>query len=267
MMDLQISETTARSTDVYGSDGSAMVKQKPQNDYPQMESVNDSIEVINIAPTINSQTEICKIEEVHSIKQESYNQWWEFSENYYPPAVKVENDLNVCNDNQYSKLFDGDMPVKAENIQTDDSSIQLMEISGSKYCKDEIINDVTSGICVGKVNQTGDTSSQLMEVYGAINCKDEVSSQVSAGTCVGKVNQTDDISSQLMEVSGAINCKDEISSQVSAGTCVGGANQTQEEHGDANQTQEEHGDATQQQPHYVLKNNDEIQVEGMYIVI
>ena len=104
-MDHQTSDPTTRYTDVYGSDGLAMVKQEPQNGCPQMESVDDSIKVNNIAPISNSQTKICEIEDIRSIKQESYYNWCELSANSYHPAVKSENDLNVCDGNQDTKLF------------------------------------------------------------------------------------------------------------------------------------------------------------------
>ena len=160
-MDPQTSEPTTISTDVYGSDGSAIVKQEPQNDYPQMES---SSEVINIAPIINNQTKICKILEVHSIKQESYNQWYEFSKNSYPPVMKAENDLKVCDSNKSLKLFNKDLSVKTEIIQTDDTSSPLMEVSGAIDCKDEIINDVTAGMRVGRVNQTHKEQSDATQL-------------------------------------------------------------------------------------------------------
>ena len=202
-MDHQSSELTKRSPGVYGSDGSAMVKQEPQNDYLQMESVNDSSgEVINIAPVIE-QTEICKIEDIHSMKQE-------ISETTHQPAVEAESDLNVCDSNEDSKLFDGDVSAKTDNIQTDDSSGQLMEVSGAIDCRNDIIGNVTAGINVGGVNQTDDSSSQLLEVPGTIDCKDDI---ISNGT-VG-MNQTDEEQSDAVqrEPFCDLECTDEIKTE------------------------------------------------------
>ena len=131
-----------------------MVKQEPQNGCPQMESVDDSIKVNNIAPISNSQTKICEIEDIRSIKQESYYNWCELSANSYRPAVKSENDLNVCDGNQDSKLFNKDVSVKTESFQTDDTSNHLMEVFGAIACKDNISSNVTTGIYVGGVYQT-----------------------------------------------------------------------------------------------------------------
>ena len=196
-----------RSTDVYGSDGSAIVKQEPQNDYPQMES---SGEVINIAPIINSQTEICKIEDIHSITQEPHYKPYNLSETAHQPAVEAENDFNVCDSNEDSKLFDGDMSVKTENIQTDDTSSQLMEVSGAIDYKDDTSSNVTAGICVGGVNQTDDSSSPRLEVSGAIDCKDDI---ISSGT-VG-MNQTDEEQSDAVQCEPFcdLECTDEIKTE------------------------------------------------------
>ena len=153
-MNYQTSEPTTRYTDVYGSDGLAMVKQEPQNDCPQMESVDDSIKVNNIAPFFNSQTKICEIEDIRSIKQESYFNWCELSVNSYHPAINSENDLNVYDGNQDSKLFDSNMSVKTESFQTDDTSNHLMEVFGAIACKDNISSNVTTGICVSRMYQT-----------------------------------------------------------------------------------------------------------------
>ena len=153
-MDHQTSEPTTRYTDVYCSDGLAMVKQEPQNDCIQMESVGDSIKGINIAPIFNNQTKICEIEDIRSIKHESYYNWCELSANSYHPAMKSEDDLNVCDDNQVSKLFNKDVTVKIESFQTDDTSNHPMEVFGAIACKDNISSNVTPGICVGGVYQT-----------------------------------------------------------------------------------------------------------------
>ena len=158
-MDHQTSEPTTRYTDVYGSYGSAIVKQEPQNDYLQMESVNDSIEVSNIAPIVNNQSEICKIEDIYSITLESYYKWCEISENSFHPAMKAENELNVCDGNQVSERFNRDVSVKTESIETDNTSSLLMGVSGAIDCKDDISSNVTSGICVGGVNQADEKQS------------------------------------------------------------------------------------------------------------
>ena len=92
MMDQQSSEPTTLSTDVYDSDGSVMVKQEPLNDSSHMDSVDDCglVEnVINIAPSIDNQTGICRIEYICSIKKEPHEKWCELSENYQP-VVKLE---------------------------------------------------------------------------------------------------------------------------------------------------------------------------------
>ena len=153
-MDHQTSDPTTRYTDVYGSDGLAMVKQEPQNDCPQMESVDDSVKGINIAPIFNSQTKICEIEDIRSIRQESYYNWCELSANSYRPAMKSEDDLNVYDGNQDTKLFDSNMSIKTESFQTDDTSNHHMEVFGAIDCKDNISSNVTAGICVGRMYQT-----------------------------------------------------------------------------------------------------------------
>ena len=153
-VDHQTSEPTTRYTDVYCFDGLAMVKQEPQNDCIQMESVDDSIKVNNIAPIFNSQTKICEIEDIRSIKQESYYNWCELSANPYHPAMKSENDLNVCDGNQDTKLFDRNMSVKTESFQTDDTSNHHMEVFVAIACKDNISSNVSTGMCVGGVYRT-----------------------------------------------------------------------------------------------------------------
>ena len=161
-MDQQSSEPTTLSTDVYDSDDTVMVKQEPQNDFSQMDAMDDcglNENFINIAPIIDNEAEICNIEEIHPIKQEPDNKWCESSETSHQPSVKhetvkSENEVNVCDGNQDLKLTNINVSLKTECIQTDDSSSQLVEVRGAIDCKDDIIGNVTSGISVGRVNQS-----------------------------------------------------------------------------------------------------------------
>ena len=80
-------------------------------------------------------------------------------------TVKSENDLNVCDCNQDSKLTNRMVSLKTECIQTNDSSSQLVEVSGTIDCKDDIISNVTAGIGsgVGRVNQSDEEQSDASE--------------------------------------------------------------------------------------------------------
>ena len=152
MMDQQSSEPTTQSTVAYDSDGSVVIKQEPQNDFSQMDIMDDCClneNVLNIAPIPDNTTAICKIEDVYSIKQESHDKWCESYDTSHHPAVKRENDLDVCDCNQDSKL-------KMESLQTDDASSQSIEESGAIDCKDGIISNVTGGklVCGDSANQT-----------------------------------------------------------------------------------------------------------------
>ena len=169
-MDHRSSDPTTLFTNVYDFDGSDMMKQEPQNDFPQMEFVNDSglSENVNIAPILGSQLKICKTEGFPSIKQEHHSEWCELSKTSHQPAfkretVKRENDLNVCDNNQDSKLFNRDVTLKTEIVRNDDSSGPLVEVSGAIDCKDGIISNVTTGIYVGRVNQSVEEQSYAAE--------------------------------------------------------------------------------------------------------
>ena len=168
-MDQLSSEPTTPSTDVYDFDGSVVVKQEPQNDFSQMDAMDNcglNEKVINIAPIIDNEAEICNIEEIHSIKQEPDNKWCESSEASLQPSVicetvKSENEVNVCDGNQDLKLTNRNVSLKNEGIQTDDSTSQLVEVSGAIDCKDDIIGNVTPGISVGRVNQSDAAQQKL----------------------------------------------------------------------------------------------------------
>ena len=164
MMDQQSSEPT--STVAYDSDGSVVIKQEPQNDFSQMDIMDDcglNENVLNIAPIVDNKTRICKIGDVYSIKQEPHDKWCESYDTSHHPAVKRENDLDVCDSNQDSKLFKRDISLKMESFQTDDTSSQSIEISGAIDCKDGIINNVTPGICGSSVNQTDEEKSDAAQ--------------------------------------------------------------------------------------------------------
>ena len=77
--------------------------------------------------------------------------------------VKSENDLNVCDCNQDSKLTNRMVSLKTECIRINDSSSQLVEVSGTIDCKDGIISNVTTGIYVGRVNQSVEEQSYAAE--------------------------------------------------------------------------------------------------------
>ena len=150
MMDQQSSEPTTPSPIGYASDGSVVMKQEPQNESSQVDAVNDCVlsdNVINIAPFLENQTEVCKIEDVHSVKQETLCNWCKSSESDHQLAVKQENDLDVCDGDQDSKIvntaLNRDVSLKTEMVQTEDSSSQLVEIAGAIDCKDDIIDNVT----------------------------------------------------------------------------------------------------------------------------
>ena len=165
MMDQQSSELTPLSTDVYDSDGSVVVKQEPLNDSSH---VTNAIGVINIAPPIiDNETEMCKIENLHSIKKEPHENLCEISESYQPAVthetVKSEDEVNVCDGNQDSKLTNRNVSLKTEYIQTDDSTSQLVEVSGEIDCMDDISSNGTVGICVGRVNQSDEEQSDAAQ--------------------------------------------------------------------------------------------------------
>ena len=166
MMDQQSSEPTTQSTDAYDSDGSVVIKQEPQNDFSQMDIMDDcglNENVLNIAPIVDNKTAICKIENVYSIKQESHDKWCELYDTSHDPAVKRENDFDVCDCNQDSKLFDRKMTLKMESFQTGDTSSQSIEESGAIDCKDGIISNVTGGMCGDSANQTDEGQSDAAQ--------------------------------------------------------------------------------------------------------
>ena len=166
MMDQQSSEPTTASTDVHDSDGLVMMKQEPQNDSSPMDVTDDcglNDNVINIAPILDNKTKICKIENVYSVKQEHHHKYCELYDTFHDPAVKRENDLNVCDCNQDSKLFDKDMSLKKESFQTVHTSSQLLQVSGAIDCKDGISSNVTAGICGRSANQSDEEKSDAAQ--------------------------------------------------------------------------------------------------------
>ena len=156
MMGQRSSELTTQSTIVYDS---VVMKQEPQHDFSQIDVMDDcglNGNVINIAPIVDNNTNICKIENVYSIKQEPHDKWCELYGTSHHPAVKREKDLDVCDCNQDSKLFKRDLSLKMESFQTADTSSQSIEESGAIDCKDGIIKSFTGGIlvCGDSANQT-----------------------------------------------------------------------------------------------------------------
>ena len=156
-MDQQSSEPTTISKDDYDSDGSVVLKLEPLNDFSEMDVTDDS-GVINIAPIIDNKTEICKIEEIYSIKKEPHEKWFELSENYQP-AVESNIDFHVCDGNQNLMLAYRDVSLKTESIQTDDSSSQLVEVSGVIDCNEGVRKNGSPSICVGRLNQSDEKLS------------------------------------------------------------------------------------------------------------
>ena len=166
MMDQESSEPTPQSPVVYDSDGSVVMKQEPQHDLSQMDIMDDcglNENVINIAPIPDNKTAVCKIEDFYSIKQETHDKWCELYGTSHHPAVKHENDLDVCDCNQDSKLFKRDLSLKMESFQTDDTSSQSIKGSGSIDCKDGIISNFTGGICGDSANQTDEGQSDVAQ--------------------------------------------------------------------------------------------------------
>ena len=168
MMDQQSSEPTTQSTVVHDSDGSVVMKQEPQNYFSQMDVMDDcgfNEKVINIEPIVDNKTKICKIEDVYSIKQELRDKWCELYGTSHYPAVKRENDLDVCDSNQDSKLFKRDISLKMESFQTDDTSSQAIDGSSAIDCKDGIIKSFTGGILVydDSANQTDEGQSDAAQ--------------------------------------------------------------------------------------------------------
>ena len=177
MMDQQSSEPTTISTIVYDSDGSVVMKQEPQNDSSQMD-VTDNCGLSDNAPIHDDKIKICKTGDVYSVKQEYHHKWCELYETSDEPAVKRENDLTVCDCNQDSKLFDRDMSLKmelkTESIQTDDSSSQLIEVSGAIDCTDGISSNIPAGICGSSVNQTDEEQSDAAQQQPPCQSTDEI---------------------------------------------------------------------------------------------
>ena len=166
MMDQESSEPTTQCTVAYDFDGSVVIEREPQNDFSQMDIMDDcglNDNVINIEPIIDNKTKICKIEDVYSIKQEPHDKWCESYDTSHHPAVKRENDLDVCDCNQDSKLFDRKMSLEMESFQTDDTSSQSIEESGAIDCKDGIISNFTGGICGDGANQTDEGQSDAAQ--------------------------------------------------------------------------------------------------------
>ena len=166
MMDQQSSEPTTQSTDAYDSNSSVVIKQEPQNDFSQMDIIDDcglNGNVLNIAPIPDNKTAICKIGDVYSIKQEPHDKWCELYGTSHHPAVKRENDLDACDCNQDSKLFKRDISLKMESFQTVNTSSQSIDVSGAIDCKDGIINNVTGGMCGDSANQTDEGQSDAAQ--------------------------------------------------------------------------------------------------------
>ena len=151
---------------VYDFDDSVVMKQEPQNYFSQMDVMDDcglDGNVLNIEPIVDNKTAICKIENVYSIKQEPHDKWCELYGTSHHPAVKRENDLDVCDCNQDSKLFKRDISLKMESFQTADTSSQSIDESGAIDCKDGIISNVTGGICGDSANQTDEGQSDAAQ--------------------------------------------------------------------------------------------------------
>ena len=91
MMNHQCSEPTTMSTDVYGSDGTVGMKQEPQNDSLQVDDCGLNVNLIKNEPIFATPTEICKIEDIRSIKQKPDYKLCEILETFQQPAVKCEN--------------------------------------------------------------------------------------------------------------------------------------------------------------------------------
>ena len=168
MMDQRSSEPTTQSTIVYDSDGSVVMKQEPRHDASQMDIMDDcgwNKNVINIEPIVDNKTTICKIGDVYSIKQEPHHKWCELYGTSHHPAVKRENDLDVCDCNQDSKLFKRDLSLQMESFQTADTSSQSIEESGAIDYKDGIINNFTGGIlvCGDSANQTDEKQNDAAQ--------------------------------------------------------------------------------------------------------
>ena len=168
MMGQQSSESTTQSTIVYDSDGSVVMKQEPQNHFSQLDVMNDcglNENVLNIEPIVDNKTKICKIENVYSIKQEPHDKWCELYGTFHHPTVKRENELDVYDCNQDSKLFKRDITLKMESFQTADTSSQSIEESGAIDCKDGIINNFTGSIlvCGDSANQTNEGQSDAAQ--------------------------------------------------------------------------------------------------------
>ena len=183
-MDQQSSEPTTISTVVYESDGSVVMKQEPQNDSSQMDVTDNcglSDKVMNIAPILDNNNKICKIEDVCSIKREYHHKWCELYETSHHSAIKSENDLNVCDCNQDSILVYRDMSLKmelkTESIQTDDSSSQPIEVSGATDCMDGISSNVTAGICGSSVNQSDEEQSDAAQQQPPCQSTDEIQTE------------------------------------------------------------------------------------------
>ena len=173
-MDQQSSQPTTMSTD-----GSDMMKQEPQNDTSQMDDGGLNVNVINIAPIIDNKIKICKIEDVHSIKQEHHEEWCELYETSHQPAVKVENDLDICDGNQDSKFVNRDVTLRTKIVRADDFSSQPVEVSGAIDCKDGINSNVTAGLCVGRVNQSDEEQSDAAQQHppGHLESTDEIQTE------------------------------------------------------------------------------------------
>ena len=167
-MNQQTSNSRTQSTIVYDSDGSVVMKQEPQHDFSQMDVMDDcglNGNVFNIEPIVDNKTAICKIEDVYSIKQEPHDKWCELYDTSHHPAVKRENDLDVYDCNQDSKLFKRDISLKMESFQTADTSSQSIEESGAIDGKDCIINNFTGGIlvCGDSANQTDEKQNDAAQ--------------------------------------------------------------------------------------------------------
>ena len=181
-MDQQSSQPTTQSTIVYDFDGSVVMKQEPQNDFSQLDVMDDcglNINVINIAPIIDNKTKLCKLEDLPSIKQEIHEEWCELYDTSHQLAVKVENDLDICDCKEELKFVNRDVSLKTKILRSDDSSSQLVEVPGAIDCKDGIVSNITAGICVGRVNQSDEEQSDAAQQQppGHLESTDEIKTE------------------------------------------------------------------------------------------
>ena len=136
------------SVDSHATDGSPVViKQEPEDNCSHVSADSHAIDgrdikeldipVINITPTVDSIEEKCKIEDTLNVIPEFHIDRCALFETSSLPAVKCENDSNVCDSQRSTKI------VRCESLETgivqdDDQLSQLREVSGAIDCKDGI---------------------------------------------------------------------------------------------------------------------------------